>query len=246
MPTLTPPRAILFDLDDTIIADAVHVDACWADAIAEHRHLLGDAAARLPAAIRETYDWFWSDPTRHRDGRLVLLDTRRALTVEALRRAGLDDARLGAAIADRYSALRYERTRPFDGAIAMLETLRATGKRLALVTNGSAAMQREKIARFNLAPHFDAIVVEGEFGHGKPDPRVYAHALASLDVEAADAWMIGDNLEWDVFAPMRQGITGVWHDVRKRGLPENASARPDHVVAHVTDLLPLVERVRRA
>jgi putative hydrolase of the HAD superfamily len=78
------------------------------------------------------------------------------------------------------------------------------------VTNGAAEVQRAKIERFELAPLFDAIVVEGEFGLGKPEPAVYAHALASLGVAAADAWMVGDNLEWDVLTPRRLGMKGIW------------------------------------
>jgi putative hydrolase of the HAD superfamily len=83
------------------------------------------------------------------------------------------------------------------------------GIKLALVTNGAAAPQRAKIARFELEPLFDAIVVEGEFGRGKPEPAVYAHALSSLGVAAADAWMVGDNLEWDVATPRRLGMRGI-------------------------------------
>ncbi len=67
-------------------------------------------------------------------------------------------------------------------------------------------MQRSKINRFGLADLFDLILIEGEVGFGKPDPRVYERALESLGVAAGDTWMVGDNLEWDVAEPQRQGI----------------------------------------
>ena len=99
---------------------------------------------------------------------------------------------------------------PFPGALDALRTFRELGIKLALVTNGAAEVQRAKIERFELAPLFDAIVVEGEFGLGKPEPAVYTHALASLGVSAADAWMVGDNLEWDVVTPRALGMRGIW------------------------------------
>ena len=34
--------------------------------------------------------------------------------------------------------------------------------------------------------------------------------------------MVGDNLEWDVAAPQRLGMSGVWIDARGRGLPEHS------------------------
>src|SRR2546426_7554913 len=33
------------------------------------------------------------------------------------------------------------------------------------------------------------------------------------------AWMVGDHLEWDVGAPQRLGLSGVWVDRGGRGLP---------------------------
>jgi hypothetical protein len=50
-----------------------------------------------------------------------------------------------------------------------------------LLTNGGSKGQRLKIDRFDLAPLFDAILIEGEVGFGKPDPRIYTKALEALD-----------------------------------------------------------------
>ena len=41
----------------------------------------------------------------------------------------------------------------------------------------SPEQQRDKIERHRLAGFFDVIVIEGEFGAGKPDEVVYRHAL---------------------------------------------------------------------
>jgi putative hydrolase of the HAD superfamily len=56
-----------------------------------------------------------------------------------------------------------------------------------------------------LARFFDCIIVESEFGAGKPDERVYRHALAQLQAPAAGTWIVGDNLEWD--REKRYGVT---------------------------------------
>ena len=49
-------------------------------------------------------------------------------------------------------------------------------------------------------------------GVGKPEEVVYRYALSKLRVKAEEAWMVGDNLEWDVLAPQRLGLRGVWVD----------------------------------
>jgi putative hydrolase of the HAD superfamily len=118
-----------------------------------------------------------------------------------------------------------------------LQRLCGQGIRLALITNGNADLQRRKINRFGLEPYFDYILVEGEFGVGKPDARVYQHVLEQLKVKPNQAWMIGDNLEWDVVAPQRLGIFGVWNDFARKGLPESSTVQPDRIIHTITELV---------
>jgi putative hydrolase of the HAD superfamily len=207
------PLAILVDLDDTIVSDSDRAGINWAAAVDAAVAVVPFPAEAVLAAIEIELDWFWSDPERHRVGRSDLIGARRSIVTAALRRAAIPEADLPTAIAAIMAAYgaRTEADRgPFPGALDALHTFRDLGIKLALVTNGAAAVQRAKIERFELAPLFDAIVVEGEFGLGKPEPAVYAHALASLGVSAADAWMVGDNLEWDVATPRRLGMKGIW------------------------------------
>ncbi len=141
-------------------------------------------------------------------------------------------------IANRYRDLREEGYALLPGAVETLETLVSQGVRLALLTNGSASGQRAKIERFDLAVHFNYIRIEGEFGHGKPDERGYRAALTALKSEPSNTWMVGDNLEWDVAAPMRLGITGIWFDRHGVGLPDsNPAQQPDRIIRSLAELI---------
>jgi putative hydrolase of the HAD superfamily len=115
--------------------------------------------------------------------------------------------------------------------------LRARGVKLALITNGEGREQRRKIERFELAPLFDCVIVEGEFGKGKPEPEVYHHALAMLGAAPHEAWMVGDNLEWEVAVPKQLGIYTVWVDFAATGLPANAPAQPDRIIHNLAELV---------
>lgn len=57
-----------------------------------------------------------------------------------------------------------------------------------------------------------------------------------LGVVPAGAWMVGDNLEWDVAAPQRLGIRGIWIDARGTGVPPGHAARPDRIIRRLSDL----------
>ncbi len=233
---MTLPRALLIDLDDTILAFSLSAGPCWREVADRYAGSLDAAPDELFAAIRRSADRFWRDPQRDDRGRLDLVWARRRVVAAALEDLG-EPSGLGDAIADAYAALREQRVTLFPGALSALHELRARKVRLALVTNGSSASQRAKIERFELEPLFDAICVEEEQGAGKPDPRIFRAALAALDAAAADAWMVGDNLERDVAGAQALGIHGIWCDWAGTGLPEATSVRPDRIVCGLPELL---------
>jgi putative hydrolase of the HAD superfamily len=229
------PRAVFLDLDDTIIDDSSSVVGGWRAAIGEHLH--GVEVQAVLDAIFAVRDWYWSDAERHRLGRQDLLSTSTWIVEDALRRLGHAEPELARKIAYRYREIREQGQVLLPGAIEAIERLREHGIRLALLTNGSAAGQRAKIERFGLARHFEYICIEGEFGCGKPDERVYRSALQATQSEPATTWMVGDNLEWDVAAPMRLGLTGIWLDRLGRGLPSSAPLQPHRIILSLSELL---------
>ena len=229
-------KALLLDLDDTLLAYSAGVDDSWAQACGAAA--LPVEAATLLAALAETRTWFWTgDPARHARERVNMLGAWTKIVAEALTRCGCADDALAAAIARDFAARRREAMRLFPETRAFLDALRARGLPLALVTNGDAVQQRDKIERHDLARYFDAILIEGEFGCGKPEARVYREALRRLGVGSEGAWMVGDHLEWDVLAPQRLGLTGVWIDRDGAGLPAETGARPHRIIRSLSELL---------
>ena len=232
------PYAILFDLDDTIMAYEAAAEGCWQEACARYASRLGQVSQiELQSGIRRFSDWFWSDPERLRQGRLNLAEARRQVVAGALATMGVTETEVANDIARLRTELHEQRIAPFPGAIDVLKSLHAAGVRLGLVTNGASDKQRAKIIRHNLEPLFDCIVVEGEFGCGKPDERVFRHALAQLDAAPADAWMVGDNLLHDIAPAQALGIFGIWHDFRGKGLPPDAPCVPGRIIRKLEELL---------
>jgi len=241
MPRL--PRAILFDLDDTIISAYGRPELAWAAVISEFLAELEPlTTASVLSAVQDSAARFWADAERHRAWRQKLREARREVVRDAfaaLARQGASVPSLSTqnAIADRFTDYRDEQMHIFPDAHDTIDTLRAKGVRLALITNGDGVGQRDKIERFDLAHRFHHIQIEGEHGFGKPEPRAYLHALERLGVGARDSWMVGDNLEWEVAAPQRLGIHAIWFDAHGAGLPEGSLVRPDRVVRKLSELL---------
>ena len=232
------PEVILLDLDDTILALSESADPCWQRVCKRFASRIDELAPeKLFTAIKEWRFWFWEDPERHLRGRLDLDRARREVVAAAFLQLDIDAPALANEIADTYSLEREEALQPFPGAIEALRHLRGQGVRLALITNGNAEAQRRKIDRFDLTPLFDCILIEGEFGVGKPDERIYLHTLDQLNVKPEETWMVGDNLEWDVRAPQSLGIFAIWLDFAGRGLPESSLVHPDRIIGTLSELV---------
>lgn len=113
----------------------------------------------------------------------------------------------------------------YPEAEAFLAEARRRGLALALLTNGVPDLQREKLVGAGLAHHFSLVLISGEVGIGKPDPRLFRMALCAFGVAPEEAAMVGDNPQKDVRGARLAGVRAVWVD---RGLrPEDPEASPD-------------------
>ncbi len=232
---MTAPKAILFDLDDTLLDMYSAMHSSWQEICAEVAPRLGGDAGSLREAIRRESAIFWADEEAVAEYRVRPLDSRTHVVRLALLSEGLDESPTEE-IARRSFRGYLERVAPFDDSIETLEALRSQGYRLGMVTNGSSDTQREKIARWNLEPYFDEIVIESEFGRGKPDPGVFAQALAGTGAAPHEAWMVGDNLYADIGGARAAGIHSVWIHRERLQFPDDPPAQPDRRIGHFAEL----------
>ena len=212
-------RAVLFDLDDTLVD---HRDAT--------RAALHGVHAKFPAFASMSVDELVAANQRilealHADvalGRTTATEAR----IERYRRlfalAGAPAGRAGAA-AELHRRTYVAARRRVDGALELVATLR-TRVRVAVVTNNTVAEQREKLAAFGFAPEIDALVTSEEVGVAKPDARIFNAALARVGCDAADAVMVGDSWHHDVLGAVAAGLRAVWFN-------RHGGAHPDPFIA---------------
>lgn len=241
LPPLSEVGALLLDLDDTILDDRSGILGAWSAVVAlvheTHPEL---APETIEAGIAERTEWFWSDPERERRGRLDLMRARLEIVGAVLERLERPHPALAERAAFVYTEYREHSYRVAEGALDALERLRARLPSLALVTNGATAPQRAKIERFGLAPYFDHIQVEGEFGLGKPEPAVYRHVAERVGAAPERCLMVGDNFRCDVLGALAVGMHAAWVDAEGRGVPPAASPRAH---ARVRSLVELADRL---
>lgn len=233
----TRPRAICFDLDDTLLDGGRFLPTVDATCHELARHLGDVTAEQLQRANGQAF----SDTWRELDepwtlGKVETPVIMRETWRRALLACGYDDDALVTFAYETHAPLAATAHTLFDDARALLGAIEVP---LALITNGASDLQREKLRAVGIEERFDVVVVSGEHGVAKPDGAIFAYALSTLGTGAGDTWHIGDNLHADVGGANAAGLTSVW--INRTGKPRHASdPEPHHEVASLAELAMLL------
>jgi putative hydrolase of the HAD superfamily len=76
--------------------------------------------------------------------------------------------------------------------VAFAEVLRKSGYKLACLSNGTHEWTLRVITDYELNGLFDDIVLSADLGIAKPNPEIYEHTLALLNIEAGEAIFVDD------------------------------------------------------
>lgn len=239
-------QPLFFDLDDTIIVYNGVSEQAWTEACDIYiDHFSGITSLQLLEAILAASSWFWSDDERFYKMMHNLIEARRHVVskaFESLEKEGvrMPTREIANTIADYFTKRREELIYPFPGALETLRELKQRGTPLTMITNSNPIVQQRKIDKFQLDKYFDNIIISGAFGCDKPDPKIFQHALDFYKIDgdnASLATMIGDSLKSDIYGASQLGITTIWNDWRRAGLPENAPAKPDRIIHSIQEIL---------
>lgn len=227
-------------MDDTLLDTSGGVEEAWRFTCQAFAPELGFDADELNKAIRAQMMAFWKDEAAVEHWRTRLHEARAHNVELALAGKQLDTSR-AKVIADRYWDEQSGRMRLFEDSVGTLDRLRAEGFRTGLITNGPQEMQRWKIGKFDLAQYFDVIVIEGEFGRGKPHPEVFRHAMTTVGSNPGESWHIGDNLYADIGGAQGAGVHAAWIHRDRLQIKDGDTQVPDRVFAHLPELLAALE-----
>ena len=217
------PRAVLFDLDDTLY-DHLH-GARSALISMQRRH------SELQAApIRELEDRYShaleSIHVRLLRGELTQAEARAIRMRQFFAGFGVD-IRTDEDALEEYRRFRnaYDAAcQVVHGSHDLLKRLRGTVK-LGVITNNLVSEQIPKLEQLDLKKYFDAITISEEVGVAKPNPRIFEVALTRLGETPENAVIVGDSLSSDIEGGLAMGIRCVW--IRRR--PECELRAPDGV-----------------
>ena len=210
------PRAVIFDLWETLID--------WDR----------EAAAAMVAAAAEHAPGFaenWSHSQNRYTGPI---------------RVALADAGVPADVMEEVCAIRLEYVRgalaPRPGAIETLRRLRELGLLVGLITVCSEDVE-VLWPSTPFAGLFDAEVFSSAVGLSKPDPRIYLHCCELLGVEPHDAVFVGDGANDELAGARRVGMEAILiHRVDQDPLWVEVADWDGPRVTSIPEVLEVLER----
>jgi membrane protein len=181
-----PIKAILFDLDGTLVdSNDFHVDA-WVEAFAAHGHRIDRDAIR--GQIGKGAD----------------------MLVPALVPGATEEQaeKLGDAHGEAFKGKYLARVRPFDGAHDLLARVRGAGLKVALASSAAQEELDHYVALLDVARFVDETTTIDDVENSKPAGDIVATALRKLGVTADEALFVGDT-PYDIEAGARCGVATI-------------------------------------
>lgn len=258
-------KAVLFDLDDTLLWDDRSVKEAFQATCSEaakyyeiNPDQLEDAVRREARALYESYETFpftkmiginpfeglWAHFSQGKQEEFRKLQAlapeyRTESWTRGLKALGIEDKELGYKLGELFPAERRNRPIVYEETFEVLDQLKERYQ-LLLLTNGSPDLQQEKLAGVpKLAPYFDHVVISGEFGQGKPAGAIFEHAMRLLDIRTDEGVMIGDKLTTDILGSNTVGMRNMW--INRHGLQRSDEIVPSHEIKSLREIQTIID-----
>ncbi|NHN54486.1 HAD-IA family hydrolase [Calidifontibacter sp. DB0510] len=235
---MSPLRAVLLDIDDTLLDTTSAMLAGGRAAMAavwpgHEPQWYADASAR-----------FRVDPggffRRYTAGELDFEQMRGARLAEVAEHVGeeVPDGAL-TVYENAFRPAFHDAQRVYQDVPDFLSRCATAGLAVGALTNSSADATQLKFDALGIREWFQVVVTRDTLGFGKPDARVFEHACAALGAAPEETAYVGDELVSDALGARDAGLVSWWLR-RPRG--SEAASVPDH---SAPDLAPNGVRIAR-
>jgi putative hydrolase of the HAD superfamily len=97
----------------------------------------------------------------------------------------------------------------YPEVLPLLDQWSAQGRTLAVLSNFDSRLY-PVLEALSLRDYFASVTISTEVGAAKPEPQVFAAALAKHDCAPHEAWHIGDSYREDCKGATAAGLRAIW------------------------------------
>jgi len=173
-------KAVIFDLDGTLVAFKLEVNACRTEVI---QRLSEQVFPRSLFSMKETaFD--------------MLIKVKNYLKAQGIGAQNFGSIeKMVFSIVERFELEAARTTEMFTGIPETLKALRDMNLKLAICTISGENAAGYILNRFNLEQYFDAVIPRESVSAIKPNPVHLEAALTALEVKFQEAVLVGDSVK---------------------------------------------------
>ena len=138
-------------------------------------------------------------------------------------------------LAEAHRAAARFRLQPYPGVEDTIRRLHSK-YHLAIVSDGQAAYAITELNVVGLSGYFDPIIISGDFGHRKPDVRLFTEVLTNMNMAPTDVLFVGNDMYRDIYGAQKLGIKTVFFS-SNQGVQEKEGVKPDYIIYNFPELL---------
>ena len=205
-------KAVLFDLDDTLVnsAKAEYNAICeFKNIYNEFNQVENDDFAKLWNRVtREIYEKYLQGEISFQELRIERM--KKLFNFYSI---SISDEEAKQKFKD-YQNIYEKNWILFDDTKEVLEKLKSSYK-LAILSNGDGKQQRKKIKYTGLNNYFSDIIISSEVGYSKPEKEIFEIASKRINLKPENCIMVGDKYKVDVEGSLNAGMKAIWVNRKK-------------------------------
>lgn len=141
-------------------------------------------------------------------------------------------------LAELHRGIARKRLRLYPQVQETLNRLRFSYS-MAVVSDAQSAYAVPELHAVGLLNYFNSVIVSGDYGYRKPDPRLFQKALDALQVRPEQALYLGNDLYHDIFGAQQVGMKAIFVSYNQDN-PSYQAISPDYTIYRFADLTQAV------
>jgi putative hydrolase of the HAD superfamily len=228
-----PIKAVLFDLDNTLIdflkMKKMSVEAAITAMIDAGLPMKKEAAMKV---LWDLYDKYGIEYSKIFQKFLV-------------KTLGSIDWKILASGIIAYRNVKTSFLEPYPHVIPTLIKLKERGYKLGVVSDAPRMKAWLRLAAMKISDFFDVVITLDDTDRKpKPNPAPYKAALLKMGLKPDEVIFVGDNPNRDILGAKRLGIRTVLAKYGEWTKAKDKSMRPDHEINDVKELLDILGKIK--
>lgn len=105
-----------------------------------------------------------------------------------------------------------------NGVREFLDYLKIEGFRIAILSNSAFSIEAmmTELRELEIEDYFEFVITTEDYCIRKPDKRIFDIALTKFNLDASEVWYVGNSFQYDVIGASNANIQSIWYNMANK------------------------------